>query len=1013
LGLADFLTNILRRLHALLHIATHFLAQPDRKSDSIQILLRMCKIADQVDWKSHKEWFGVAKGLAIALVQVQLWEQAEPIWNYAETAASASSWPGYLSELIETLVKVGYRKRAEAVVQHVERAGTKELLLPDLEIATVLTEVQHWERAEAAIQRIEQSSRRDQTLCKLATALITAQHWEQAKAVIQRLGSYAASPILSALADALIEVQLWEQAEAIIQRITQGDIQAKARQYLSLFALAQQQWEQFEIAVQSIKDESTRAKIFQALGRVFLQTQCWEQVEGVIQHVENLGDRKMEELRSLVMSLAQSQQWGSAGMAWKEFGRAWDSARYERFREEDMEIWEARAHHPDLEDDEQSIKLEFESEALMRIFIETHQWKQAEQMIDGIRDDYRRVEAKCELIIALAQSQQWMQANALWAEVEVSINRTNRGDEKAEAARQLVTALAEAQQWEQAEFLLSLLEKEEVRVQALSSLAQELAKAHQLERARAKIDMIGQREDLVPKWHRSYNGKQALQELGLALVREGSWEKAEAVAREIVEWDGKWSIANNDPSDCVLQSLGLELARVKKWRQAEAVIYKITQHEYRYQALCALVERFADEGLWEDAQRIIDKIDGEWAKLKALEMLGMGFIRSHHWEQVEATMYAIKKHCKKNWPLGEEIELDGALQKLGMASAREQQWERTEAIIRKIKSHDSKAIILGELGLALFQAGHREDVEEAWQKAEQIDHLYPEWLSVLGLALAQAGCWERAEAVLSKVKDWGKVEDFQAFIVQVADVGMWERACMLACTLEGWRKADALLALGKVAIVKHQVKQIEAIIHTLEQDISGGLTSKKALADLLKINKNYDGLLQLIQYTWKNIANVEGAIYSLPWAVGPLIPTNEVGVKRTRKGFKNRQVAKIRLVQAYKQMPEEWLAWIIGSFCDELVVSPLLLLCLCRGDERAQKSPRWTNNTGIRLDLGQWPPRDLGFGLTPLIDFGLSRHGLWPRLPGHGFDLRFPLTQDCYQSVALGMNFDLGFHPFV
>jgi hypothetical protein len=39
-----------------------------------------------------------------------------------------------------------------------------------------------------------------------------------------------------------------------------------------------------------------------------------------------------------------------------------------------------------------------------------------------------------------------------------------------------------------------------------------------------------------------------------------------------------------------------------------------------------------------------------------------------------------------------------------------------------------------------------------------------------------------------------------------------------------------------------------------------------------------------------------------------LIPTNMVGGGRTRKGFKSRQVAKMRLAQACKQMPEDWLA---------------------------------------------------------------------------------------------------------
>jgi hypothetical protein len=54
-----------------------------------------------------------------------------------------------------------------------------------------------------------------------------------------------------------------------------------------------------------------------------------------------------------------------------------------------------------------------------------------------------------------------------------------------------------------------------------------------------------------------------------------------------------------------------------------------------------------------------------------------------------------------------------------------------------------------------------------------------------------------------------------------------------------------------------------------------------------------------------------------------------------------------------------------------------------------------------------------------MIGFGFGRHNLWLRdllclaLSGKGFDLSLPLPENGYQSVALGMNLDLGAHWFV
>jgi hypothetical protein len=57
---------------------------------------------------------------------------------------------------------------------------------------------------------------------------------------------------------------------------------------------------------------------------------------------------------------------------------------------------------------------------------------------------------------------------------------------------------------------------------------------------------------------------------------------------------------------------------------------------------------------------------------------------------------------------------------------------------------------------------------------------------------------------------------------------------------------------------------------------------------------------------------------------------------------------------------------------------------------------------------------DLGFGQLRVIGLRFRRHDLWLGdllhldLSGKGFDLSLSLPQNGYQSVALGMNLDLG-----
>jgi CHASE3 domain sensor protein len=81
-----------------------------------------------------------------------------------------------------------------------------------------------------------------------------------------------------------------------------------------------------------------------------------------------------------------------------------------------------------------------------------------------------RARALKDLATALAQAQQWEQAQAI-------IGMIKNSYERARALLNLATALAHAQQWEQAQAIISTIERSSAQVPALRNLVRGMAAA--------------------------------------------------------------------------------------------------------------------------------------------------------------------------------------------------------------------------------------------------------------------------------------------------------------------------------------------------------------------------------------------------------------------------------------------------------------------------------------------------------------------------------------------------------
>ena len=109
---------------------------------------------------------------------------------------------------------------------------------------------------------------------------------------------------------------------------------------------------------------------------------------------------------------------------------------------------------------------------------QAQQWDQAQAVIGTIEDSRERAWALAALGAALAQAQQWDRAQAVWdqAQAVIGMIQGSRG-RGGEALANLATALAQAQQWDQAQAVIGMIQDSFWQVQALRNLATEMAGA--------------------------------------------------------------------------------------------------------------------------------------------------------------------------------------------------------------------------------------------------------------------------------------------------------------------------------------------------------------------------------------------------------------------------------------------------------------------------------------------------------------------------------------------------------
>ncbi len=432
-------------------------------------------------------------------------------------------------------------------------------------------------------------------------------------------------------------------------------------------------------------------------------------------------------------------------------------------------------------------KADYKAEVLLRIAKQMEPQLNREQKLVGlltrtyevaksIEDGATRARALVQLVIALAQAQQWEQAEAVGSEAETVIRSIKDIDTRAWMLRNLVEGITQAQQWERAEAVAYSIEEGDKRAEALGILGVTLAQAQQWERAEAVAYSI---EDNRIRAN-------TLGELAQVLLQIRQWERAEALVRSStpVSWSGFKALGK----------LAQALAHAQQWEQAESLAHSIENSEIRAQALSELAHALAKaqqweqaNAAWEEAEAIAGTIEYDSTRARTLAELAKSLAQAQQWERAERVALSIEKRW---WYRAETLcWLVGELAKTSQWERAKIFWEEAALSASSLEDGPTRATQLGKLAKALTQA------------QQQSDYL-----------------WTQAAAAANSIRKRGGEERYDSdhalgeLVEMSIQVQQWEQARAMAHSIEDtWIRGIALCGLGKALAQAQQQDQAEVV----------------------------------------------------------------------------------------------------------------------------------------------------------------------------------------------------------
>lgn len=402
----------------------------------------------------------------------------------AETIARSITDPTERTLALEQLAiayaRAGDLDRAETIAH--DFSDTSEWPHPRTRVAEAIADAGEPSRAETVARRIMSARRRDRVLGQVAQALAQAGDLERAESVARNdiAPSWRELP-LAEIAVTQAQMGDLEHAEVIACDITNQDHKAWALGQVAA-ALAQagnverarKVLGQAETAASAITDLEYQAQIFTELAEVYDEIGDQHRVCSLIDHVATIAHDLSPDGRALML--------------------AW----------------------------------------VVEMLVQAGDLEQADSVADDITEPVSRRWVLPQLIDTFVQAGEWMRAQALIDDAEVTAHAINDPDDRAWALGQVAKAAAQAHDLERAGVLIDHAEdiahdmaQPGVRDWLLEQVAEALVCVGDLERARSVASSIStaSRQDNV------------LTEVAAAIAQEGELELATSVAHHIVDPD--------------------------------------------------------------------------------------------------------------------------------------------------------------------------------------------------------------------------------------------------------------------------------------------------------------------------------------------------------------------------------------------------------------------------------------------------------------------------------------------
>ena len=877
LGLVSLLTQAVHRAKVLLCIAQWFKEQ-GRDAESLRMLTRAEAIAYTIELPEQQ-----AEVLADLVLEFARMGQQQAVERAIQTLKENSIG---LGSVARALSQAGQFERARAVAVMIQEGWQRDASLQG--IACALARDGQWQPACSIAQSMKDRWIKDVTVEELAVISAQSGHVQQTKTLLPLLKDESRKAhILGELGLVLVNAGQQEQAEEIWNSVERMSNLPQGKGAWSKMAVMARQ---LFLGESSVVMNSDMLK--ETMG-VLAQAEQWQSADDMIPKAQKLVQKSQkdpamlsnEKLRKVAVALALAGRWQRAVAVVPMIQEGWQgetlkeivlaSARVGQVQQAKEIAWSIK---------EKPRKVEALGE-LGLLLAQSGQmqqaqalWDEAEKTAHQIEGEWLRASTLRDLIWTFVQAQYWPRIETLWEEADEIARRLESGFDRSQTQRKFAMALAQAGQWQRAEALTRGVEEDwqknasldwlgqKQRIEAFVALARAFVQAGQDQQANI---IWHETEALMFTFEESDGTREALAELGDALVALQQWDEAELLVRLLGD---DWYGAK------LLRELGTALAQAGEWEHAEAVVQKIQEYwdsgilgyqgpqkekrqwgrEERAEALIEFGVVLAQTGreqqaeaIWGEAETTVAAIKEEWVQAKVLKKLwavaymrqgqraeveilamngwkadrtrtdlAMALIEAKQWERAETVIRAIEQSVPRTQALGA----------LAVGLVQVGEWERAETVADTIKQNWDGLEALGKLAVAFTRAGQQECANVAWDKAEKaarsIEGSRLPWaLRRLGIVLAQSGQWQRAEIVAYSIKtDRQRIEVLWEVVIALARAGQWQQAETLwnktkaeACMAdEGHLRVKVLSILGAVLAQAVQEKKAEMLWNEAE-----------------------------------------------------------------------------------------------------------------------------------------------------------------------------------------------------